>query len=143
VGILDHRRQWQFTLAASSEQCVQAFSAVFDGTRGGAPLIARAKWGLQRTPEGAVATYLGRGGMIAALTILTERGSNEQAGAVGSQITFETAVGENGVTVCRMWLSSSASTFGFTNDARFFRPYMRRVEGSLTEVDPRLVVRTS
>lgn len=142
MGILDHRKQWQFTLTATPNACVRAFTSVFDGTRGGGPLIARAKWQVQSTSQGAVATYLGRGGVIGALTMLTERGSNEQAGAVGSQINFETSAGEKGRTICRMWLSGSASTFGFTNDARFLRPYMRRVEDSLTEVDPRVEVRT-
>lgn len=143
MGILDHRKQWEFTLNAPPQRCVQSFMAVFNGTRGGGPLIARAKWTLRQTPKGAVAVYRGRGGVMGFLTLLTERGSNEQASAVGSEIAFETRAGDNNTTVCRMWLSLSGSSMGFTSDARFLRPYMRRVEDSLRQVDPHIAVRRS
>ncbi len=143
MGLLDHRKTWQFTLKATPDQCLRGFSSVFDGTRKGGPLIARAKWKVGRTPTSASAIYQGRGGVIGAATILTSRGSDEQAGAVGSVVMFETEAGENGRTVCRMWLDLSASTWGFTNDARFLRPYMQRVQHSLAEVDPHVVVQTT
>ena len=39
-----------------------------------------------------------------------------------------------------MWLRSSATRLGFTNDGRFFRPCMRAVETHLRHVDPSLKV---
>ena len=43
-------------------------------------------------------------------------------------------------TVCAMWLAVRATRFGFTNDGRFFRPYMRAVETRLRQVSPDLEV---
>jgi hypothetical protein len=78
----------------------------------------RAKWSLARTPDGAAARYQGRKGLASALTVFSETGQAE------------------GYTICAMWLASSATGRGFTNDARFFKPCMRAVEAQLRLVDP-------
>ncbi|WP_042406270.1 hypothetical protein [Streptacidiphilus carbonis] len=140
MGLLDHRKSWRFTLAAPPDRCLRGFTSVFDGTRRGGPIFTRAKWALKQTPSGAVAAYQGRSGVVGFLTMMTEKGSHEQAGAVGSQVTFEMDADANGTTVCNMWLNLSSTTLGFTNDARFIRPYMRRVQLSLKEIDPQLIV---
>ncbi len=140
VGILDHHKTWRFTLRATPEQCVRGFSSVFDGTRSGGPLITRAKWSVKPSRSSATAVYRGRGGIIGFATLFTQRGSNEQDSAIGSEVKFEAKAEGDGTTVCHMWLSSSATNLGFTSDARFLRPYMQRVQHSLAEIDPNLSV---
>jgi hypothetical protein len=89
---------------------------------------------------GAVARYQGRKGLASALTMFSETGQAEQAGAVDSEVRFEIKKHDDGYTICAMWLASSATRLGFTNDARFFKPCMRAVEAQLRVVDPALMV---
>jgi hypothetical protein len=106
-------------------------------------MISRAKWKVEYTSQGALAVYKGRAGVAAAASILSERSSNEEANAAGSSVAFETEEATEGITVCTMWLSSASTTFGFTNDARFMRPYMQRVQRGLANLDSGLQVETT
>lgn len=135
MGLLDHARTWRFTLDARPEQCVDAFMASF--RKGG--LSALGKWEVQRTPGGAVATYAGRAGAFGVLTALSQRASAEEESARGSQVSFVTEF-DGRTTVCEMWLSECATTWGLTSDARFMRPAMRAVADRLAELDAGLVV---
>lgn len=135
MGLLDHARTWRFTLDARPEECIDAFIVSFSG--GG--LFALGKWKVQRTPDGAVATYGGRAGAFGALTALSQRASAEEASARGSQVSFVTESGGR-TTVCEMWLSECATKWGLTSDARFMRPAMRAVADRLAELDAGLVV---
>lgn len=134
MGIFDHRRTWQYNVAAPADKCVNGFVEAFSGQGG---LIVKAKWSVQRTQKGAVAVYEGRKGFANVATAFSQTAQAEEAGAVGSEVRFEVEQrGER--TICSMWLASHASRLGFTNDARFFRPYMRAVEDRLRRIDPAL-----
>jgi hypothetical protein len=100
----------------------------------------KAKWKIDRSGSRAVAVYEGRKGVVAMATMMMERAQAEEDGALGSQVTFEVEESADGLTICAMWLSSSASRMGFTNDGRFMRPYMRAVESKLREIDPALAI---
>jgi hypothetical protein len=100
----------------------------------------KAKWAVEAYTDGAVATYQGRAGLMKGLTLLSSRASDEEQGAIGSEVTFEVEDSTDGVSTCAMWLSSRTSTVGFTADGRFFRPYMRAVEDHLRQIDPSLQV---
>jgi hypothetical protein len=132
-GMLDHRRTWHYRVAASEDQCVRAFVNAFSG---GGGVLLRAKWDVREEPGGAAAVYKGRKGIIAAGTLFSQTASAEQEGALGSEIKFEILGQDGDHTICTMWLASRASRMGFTNDARFFRPYMRTVETELRRLDP-------
>jgi len=137
LGILDHRKTWRYKAAASTDQCVTGFVNAFSS---GGGLLARAKWDVARTPNGANATYRGRKGLVVVTTALSQTAQAEERGAVGSEVRFEIEEEGDGFTICAMWLASGATRMGFTNDARFFRPYMRAVEAQLRQVDPGLQV---
>jgi hypothetical protein len=137
MGLLDHRKTWRYKVAASPEQCVSGFAAAFSGKGG---LVVKAKWSVARTPEGAVAVYEGRKGFATFATALSQTAQAEEQGAIGSEVKFEIEEQSNGSTICAMWLASRATRLGFTNDGRFFRPYMRAVEAQLRQVDPSLQV---
>jgi hypothetical protein len=139
MSILDHRKTWHFQLKGSPQDCVAAFTAAFTAPGGGG-IIAKAKWDVSRSGDGAVAIYRGRAGLVKGLTILSSMATAEEQGAIGSQVTFEIEGVADGQVKCAMWLSHGASRLGFTNDGRFFRPYMRSVEGQLRRVDPTLAV---
>lgn len=144
MGVLDHRRQWRYEVAASPAQCVEAFSQAFTG-RGG--LVAKAKWDVRRTGGGAVAVYGGRKGLGALGGVLSQTAAQEQDTAIGSEVSFQTEVAADGRTVCSMWLSSSGRAgvgglLGATSDARFIRPYMQQVGKELRAVDPQIQVTT-
>jgi hypothetical protein len=136
-GILDHRKTWQYRVAASDEDCLRAFAAAFSG---GGGVLLRAKWEVRKQPNGAVAIYRGRKGFIGAVTVMSETASAEQQGAIGSEVKFEIVGPDGNHTICAMWLASHASRLGFTNDARFFRPYMRAVEDQLRRLDSSIQV---
>jgi hypothetical protein len=74
---------------------------------------------------------------------LSELARSEEAGAVGSEVRFEIEQQSSGQTVRAMWLASGSTRLGFTNNARFFKPYMRAVEDQLRLIDPTLQVATS
>jgi hypothetical protein len=132
MGILDHRKTWRFRVNGSEQDCMAAFRQAFS-TGGG--LIARAKWDVRRSGNGAVAVYRGRAGLVKVATIMSSTASAEEDSAVGSEVKFEIEDVSAGTVTCAMWLSSGGSSLGFTSDARFFRPYMRAVEDQLRRVD--------
>ena len=132
-GIFDHRRTWHYRVAAKPGECTDAFVRAFSG---GGGLLARAKWDVARTPTGAIATYRGRRGLASIATVLSETASAEQGGAIGAEVKFEIEAERDERTLCGMWLALRTSRLGFTNDGRFFRPYMRAVETELRRVDP-------
>jgi hypothetical protein len=136
MGLLDHRKTWRFRITASEEDCISAFTAAFSG---GAHLM-KAKWSLEAYDNGATATYQGRAGLMKGLTLLSSRASDEEARAIGSEVTFEVEDISGGRATCAMWLSSKTSTVGFTADGRFFRPYMQAVETHLRSIDPAVQV---
>jgi hypothetical protein len=136
-ALLDHRRTWRYRVAAPADACVGAFIDAFSA---GGGLLVRAKWATERTSDGAVAVYGGRKGVIAAATMLSARASAEQDGALGSKVQFAIESTEQHLTFCAMWLAAHGSRVGFTNDGRFFRPYMRSVEDHLRMVDPGLLL---
>jgi hypothetical protein len=136
-GIFDHRRRWYYRVAAPPGQCTEAFLRAFSG---GGGLVMRAKWALEPTADGAVATYRGRKGLIAVPTVLSQTASAEQEGAIGSEVKFEITGEEDGHSICAMWLALRSTRIGFTNDGRFFRPYMRAVETELRRIDPSIEV---
>jgi hypothetical protein len=140
MGIMDHRKTWRFQVHGSPQDCVAAFSRAF--SQGGG-VLARAKWELRPSGSGAVAVYQGRAGVIKFATMMSSTASAEEDGAIGSEVTFEIENTADGTATCAMWMSTGASTLGFTNDGRFFRPYMRAVEGQLRQVDPALRVAKS
>jgi hypothetical protein len=142
MGIRDHRRTWRFQINGSPQECVTAFSRAFT-ERGSGGVFAKAKWDIRQSDGRAVAIYRGRAGLIKGVTMLSSTATSEEQAAIGSEVTFEVERVANGAATCAMWLSSGSSTFGFTNDGRFFRPYMRAVEGRLRQVDPDLSVTKS
>lgn len=136
-SMLDHRKTWHYRVAASEARCIRAFADSFSH---GGGVLARAKWDVAERADGAVATYRGRKGVIAAMTALSETASAEQEGAIGSEVKFEIVARDGDHVICAMWLASHGSRLGFTNDARFFRPYMRAVEDELRRLDPQTQV---
>jgi hypothetical protein len=142
MGIMDHRKTWRFRLNGSPQQCAEAFRKAFT-ERGSGGVLVKAKWDVQQSGNQTVAIYRGRAGLIKGMTILSSTATSEEQNAIGSQVSFEVERAADGVSTCAMWLSSGSSTFGFTNDGRFFRPYMRAVEGQLRHVDPSLSVSKS
>lgn len=136
-SMLDHRKTWHYRVAATEEDCVRAFAEAFSG---GGGVLLRAKWDVRTLPNGATAIYRGRKGIMGVATALSETASAEQQGADGSQVKFEIVGPDGNHTICAMWLASFGTRLGFTNDARFFRPYMRAVEDQLRRLDPSVQV---
>lgn len=132
LRLLDHRRTWRFRVAAPPAACVQAFNDGFSKQN----IVLRGRWDIDRGPDEATATYKGRGGVMAAVTMLSKTATVEQDGAIGSEVRFTTEQTDDQHTICAMWLASSATKFGFTADARFIKPYMRAVETELRKLDP-------
>jgi hypothetical protein len=136
-GLLDHLKTWRYKVAAPPGQCVRGFASAFTGSGG---IVLKAKWSVEQTPDGAVARYAGRKGLVGVVTAFSETAQAEQAGAIGTEVRFEIEEQGDGYTICAMWLASRETRLGFTNDARFFKPYMRAVEAQLRQVDPTLKV---
>jgi hypothetical protein len=136
-GILDHLKTWHYKVAASPDRCVTAFMNAFSGPGG---LLARAKWSVEQVGDGAVARYQGRKGIVNALTAFSDMAQAEEASAIGSEVKFRIEAEDESYTTCSMWLASRSTRLGFTNDARFFKPYMRAVESQLRTIDPALKV---
>jgi hypothetical protein len=144
MGLLDHRRTWQYDVDAPPTECVNAFERAFSAR---VSLLVKAHWGVRRTDTGAVAVYKGRGGLGAASTILSKTSALEHDTALGSEVTFDTERRADARTVCTMWLSSSgragvAGLLGVTSDARFIRPYMQAVAREMRTLDPAMTVST-
>ena len=138
MGLNDHRKQWNFVVKASPEACVGAFARAMDGK---SVFSARkAKWEVSRQGKGAVATYKGRGGLVAAASVLSGRVADVEATAVGSRLQMEVTRydASGGVTECSLWLASRGTQHGLTVDAGFFRSYMNEVESALRALDPGL-----
>jgi len=141
MGIRDHRRDWRFDVEAAPPECVEAFTRAFNGPGG---LIAKAKWTVRASASGAVAVYGGRKG-LGVLGGLSQTAQQEEATAIGSEVTFETGPAGDGRTLCRMRLTSSGRSgigghLGATSDARFIRPYMQQVGKELQALDPQVRV---
>lgn len=132
-SLFDHRRTWRYRTTASPEACVEAFVEAFS-TGGG--IVARAKWDIERTPDGAVATYAGRKGAIGLVSALSATAQAEEEGALGSEVRCEVEERAEDHTIFAMWLAVHSSRAGFVNDGRFIRPYMRAVESHLRRLDP-------
>ncbi|MDA0167074.1 hypothetical protein OM076_42835 [Solirubrobacter ginsenosidimutans] len=136
MGMLDHRRTWEYDVAATPDACIEAFGRAFSGGGG----LIRASWAVNRTGKGAVATYKGRKGIGALGGVLSKTAAQEQDTAIGSTVTFQINGSTGGRTVCSMWLSGSGRSgigglMGATSDARFIRPYMQAVRSQLLALD--------
>lgn len=149
MGIFDHSKTWRFDVTAPPEACRKAFE---DAVTKKPRLKLRAvSWDLRReliAPQpgappvmASIATYQGRAGMAAGITVLAGgRAQSVADGAVGSELTFlveESSV--NGPTTCSLRLSRSGTTLGFINDAGYFRSYMADVEKNLRKLDSTLI----
>jgi hypothetical protein len=138
MGLLDHRRQWQYIVNAPAAACVDAFTEAFAGR---ATLVANAEWTVRRTGGGAVAVYEGRKGLAAVVGAMNKVSALEHDTARGSEVKFDAEPGNDGRSVCSMHLALSgragiAGLLGVTSDARFIRPYMQRVTRAILTLDP-------
>ncbi|MDQ1355816.1 MAG: hypothetical protein QOG44_189, partial [Acidimicrobiaceae bacterium] len=115
------------------EACISAFAKAFGS--GGGGLLLRAGWTLERASDSAVANYEGRKGLGAIGAALSQTAASEQDGAVDSKVQFQIDAEDEQHTYCSMWLTEHGSRFGFVNDGRFIRPYMRSVETELAKLD--------
>jgi hypothetical protein len=129
------RSRWKYGVGATPDQCAAAFVDAFTG-RGG--IIAKGNWSVSRSGRGAVAIYQGRAGLGAIAGGGNGRQAKEMHSATGTKVKFEVEPADSRRTRCLMRLESRGSTFGFTSDARFFRPYLRRVEKNLRCLDASL-----
>jgi len=146
MGVLDFRKTWNFSVAASAEQCFRAFYQAMSAKGMGVGAI---KWRVDRTsarsgPDPAqpewpayVATFTGRAGLGGIMSV-----SSAGRAMVGTQITFgvnpETAGGR---TECSMWMSNRLSGMQMPmGDLLFLRNYMNEVEKQLRLLDPGLLV---
>jgi hypothetical protein len=84
---------------------------------------------------GAVAEYQGRGGVVGALSFLSQTGQAVESRAKGSQVTFKIEGQREAQTTCSMWLSSRSTKIGFTDDAAVIRKHMQAVAKQLTQLD--------
>jgi hypothetical protein len=139
MGLLDHKRTWNYEVSASASDCIRAFDSAFTG-RGG--LVSKAKWKVQRDgTRGATATYQGRKGLGAVGGILSQTAAQEADTAIGSTVSFIAEPVSESRTRCSMHLSWSGRSgipgiLGVTSDARFIRPYMQAVTKEIQKLDP-------
>ena len=145
MGRLDHRRTWNYEVAASPAECISAFVAAFKGKGG---LGTKARWSVKTTANSAVATYEGRAGIASIAGVLSQTSAQEGDTAIGSQVSFKIDRSDRGRTHCSMWLASSgrsgiAGLLGATSDARFIRPYMQAVAAELRKIDPQAQIQSS
>lgn len=142
MGLLDHRKSWTFTLTASREDCIRAFSDVFASASKQHFNPLGSRWDVHTSGRGATAIYRGRAAAMQAVSMLSRTASAEMGSAEGSEVKFE-VLGPtmSGQCECRMWLASRSSRMlDSTDDARFIRPAMQKVESALRGLDPRLQV---
>jgi hypothetical protein len=135
VGLLDHLRTHTYRVQATPSSCMDAFEQAFKGG-----LLMKGNWSVARAGQKAVARYEGRGGLLGAMTIMSETGSATEARAQGSEITLEIVGKDHERTICSVWLSSRSSRLGFTDDAAVMRRYMHAVDRSLRGLDPSVQV---
>jgi hypothetical protein len=145
MGRRDHRRTWNYEVAASPAECVSAFAAAFNGK---GRLGTKARWSVRTAADSATATYEGRKGMAALVGVLSQTSSQEADTAIGSQVSFKIEGSDGSRTHCSMWLAASgrsgiAGLFGATADANIIRPYMQAVGGELLRLDPQTQVQSS
>ena len=138
MGLMDHRKQWTFELRADPTACLDAFARAMRGKSAFSP--RKANWYIARGANEIVATYLGRGGLVSAASVLSQRVADAEDSAKGSTVSMQiTGRDESrGSTQCSMWLSSRGSVMGFTSDAGFLRSYMNGVESELRALDSSL-----
>jgi hypothetical protein len=133
---MDHKRTWRYRLQAPRDDCFAMFAEAFED---GGSLLIKGRWRVDRAGNRATATYLGRRGLLAAMTVMSKTGQASEAGAVGSTVTFEIdGTGEDGYTECAMWLSEYGTKMGFTNDVGVLRRHMQVVQKHLRQLDPDL-----
>jgi hypothetical protein len=145
MGMLVHRRDWHYEVAASPEECIRAFAAAFNGKGG---LVVKAHWSVRATANSATARYEGRKGIGAVGGIISKTAARETDTAIGSEVSFNIHSSDGNRTQCSMSLRSSgrsgiAGLFGATSDARFIRPYMQAVADQMLKLDPNARVRSS
>ena len=149
MGILDHKRTWQFTLNATPKSCTDAFVLAMTQSKG-ALSLKKAAWKVRSeniadSAARMVARYEGRAGIGAAVTPLSRQATLTHEAAVGSEISFSVHRKEQNSptapTVCSLWVSSHGTRLlVFTADAPIFRSYMLEVERALRKVDVSLRV---
>lgn len=142
MGILDHRKQWDFMVAASVEQCESAFQRALAG-KAGTIRRMKARWSVTRAHDsqnGAhmIGVFEGLRGFAGAATALSDVAQS----AKGSSIAFSAERGEGPRTRCSMWLKSSSGRFGglSTDLAPVFKAYMGQVEKELRALDGNLAL---
>jgi hypothetical protein len=145
MGLLDHRRGWNYDVSASPAECIHAFVAAFNGKGG---LVNKARWSVRSTANSATATCEGRKGLGAAVGILSQTSSQEADTAIGSEVAFRVDSSDGDRTHCSMALVSSgrsgiAGLLGATSDARSIRPYMQAVATEIRKLDPNARIQSS
>jgi hypothetical protein len=98
----DHKRTWQFRVAASPAACIEAFERGFAKQ----VVLLRGRWSVTHCDGEARAIYRGRGGVMRVATGLSQMSSAEQEGAVGSEVRFVIDESDDQHTICSMWLAN-------------------------------------
>lgn len=98
-------------------------------------MIVKGRWRVSRRGDEAVADYQGRGGLVGALSFVSQTGQATETRAKGSQVTFKVEKRDGGHTTCAMWLSSRSTNIGFTDDAAVIRKHMQAVARQLRHLD--------
>ncbi|MFG2052828.1 hypothetical protein ACGFI9_02255 [Micromonospora sp. NPDC048930] len=147
MGLMDHRKTWQFELKAAPDRCLTAFDVALNGRS--AFSMRKARWDVRRTTSGAglpaaVGTYAGRDGAAALLMTFAGRSiAEDDQAAIGSEISFEVRAHDRstGRTKCAMWLSRrGVRMVDFTAQAGFLRASMKDVASKLAELDSSVTV---
>jgi hypothetical protein len=144
MGLLDHRRTWQFEVKAAPKPCADAFVTAMTQSKG-ALSLRKANWTVRSGSDPAaaallVATYKSRGGIGAVVTPLSEQATLTHQAAKGSALSFRVHPKGPGsakdTTTCSLWLSGYGTRFVFfIADAPIFRSYMAEVARALRELD--------
>lgn len=143
MGLLDHKKQWQFELKASPDDCNRAFITAMSG---GKLKFRKLHWTVSNGQSDAgnplvVATNQGRGQFAALATAMSKNGQAVETAGIGSQMSFEVADHDpkTGMTRCALWMSNVYIQLGFfTAEAGYFRSYMNDVARNLAALDPNM-----
>ncbi len=140
MGLQDHNKQWDFVVRAQPDACLAAFVGAMAGKS--AFSMRKAKWDVSRAASRAVAEYRGRGGLVAGVSVLSQRVADAEGAAIGSKLEFKVSTPDpaSGRTNCSLWLAERRTQLGFTADAGFLRSYMNEVEAALRALDSGLQV---
>lgn len=143
MGVNDHKKQWEFLVRGSVQECERAFMASFDGGKFGAK--GQFEFARDEDPRSGphlAAIYRGRKGAGAFMASISRTQGKLEDAAIGSSIAFAAEPADNaGQTLCTMWLKSWGKVAGaFTADVGVLRNYMRAVEKQLATIDPKLRV---